>query len=124
MCVFMSHLFNLEAFEANSDVLMFLVFHKCFISLLPVFHQYFTSVTPAQGTTVPGDNCTSQPFQVGFQWDKKRSWSIQFVELTLIGRQLSRGQLTQETTAHLSHFKFEIRTNITSTVDKCSKLDG
>ena len=38
--------YNLEAFEANFDVLMFLVFHQSFTSVSPVFHQRFTSVLP------------------------------------------------------------------------------
>ena len=56
----MSRFFNLEEFEANFDVLMFLVFDRCFTSVSQVFHHCFTSVTPAHGTTAPGDNWTSQ----------------------------------------------------------------
>ena len=37
--------------------------------------------TAAQGTTAPGDNYTSQQFQVRFQWDKKQNWSSQLVQL-------------------------------------------
>ena len=32
--------------------------------------------TTAQGTTAPGDNCTSQQFQVRFKWDKKQNCFI------------------------------------------------
>ena len=42
----MSHFFNIEAFEANFDVLMFVVFQKYFTSVSPVFYQCLTSVSP------------------------------------------------------------------------------
>ena len=38
-------------------------------------------VTPTKETTVPGDNCSSQPFQDRFKWDKKQDWSSQLVKL-------------------------------------------
>ena len=57
VCMFVrsSQFFNLEVFEANFDVLMFLVFHQCFTRVSPVF----TSLIPAPGTTAQGDKCTS-----------------------------------------------------------------
>ena len=43
--VCMSHFLNIIAFEANFDVLMFLVFQQCLSSVSPVFHKCFTSVS-------------------------------------------------------------------------------
>ena len=69
-----SHFFNLKAFKVNFDVLIFQEFHKFFTIF---FYQCYT----AQGTTALGDNCTSQPFQVRFKWDKNQSWDSQLVKL-------------------------------------------
>ena len=63
--------FNLEAFIANFDVLMVLVFHKGFSSILPVFH-------------LSRGKLPQEPFQVRFKWDEKQSCSSQMVVTKLI----------------------------------------
>ena len=62
---------NLEAFIANFDVLMVLVFHKGFSSILPVFH-------------LSRGQLPQEPFQVSFKWDEKQSSFSHIVVTKLI----------------------------------------
>ena len=78
-----SRFFNPEAFEPNIDVLMFLVFHQCFTNNSTGYKTSSDWGTIVHGTTAPGGNCTSHPFQDVSKRDKKQSWSIHFKQLSV-----------------------------------------
>ena len=58
VCMFVCHTFLSLKYCFNVSSVSTL-FHQYFTCVSPEFHQCLFSVSPAQGTTAPGDNCTS-----------------------------------------------------------------